>query len=78
VDTVLSGLTLVPVEREVLMAAAVLEDPALRALDALHVATAASLESDLGVLVAYDDPLLAAARSLGFPTDRPGSAGPSR
>jgi predicted nucleic acid-binding protein len=50
VDTVLSGLMLVPVEREVLMAAAVLEDPALRALDALHVATAASLESDLGAL----------------------------
>lgn len=75
VDTVLSGLTLVPLEREVLTAAAVLEDPALRALDALHVATAASLEADLGVLLAYDDRLLAAARSLGLPTDRPSGAG---
>ncbi len=74
VDTVLSGLTLVPLEREVLTAAAVLEDPALRALDALHIATAASLEADLGVLLAYDDRLLAAARSLGLPTDRPSSA----
>jgi hypothetical protein len=38
------------------------------------VATAASLEADLGVLLAYDDRLLAAARSLGLPTDRAGSA----
>lgn len=77
VDTILAGLTLIPLERELLTTAAALDDPALRTLDALHVATAASLEADLGVLLAYDDRLLGAARTLGLPTDRPSGRGAS-
>ncbi len=71
VDTVLAGLTLIPLDLETLRAAAMLPDPALRTLDAIHVATAASLQKDLGVLVAYDDRLLRVADALGLPTAQP-------
>ncbi len=71
VDTVLAGLTLIPLDLETLRAAATLPHPALRALDAIHVATAASLQEDLGVLVAYDDRLLRVADALGLPTAQP-------
>jgi len=71
VDTVLAGVTLVPLDLETLRAAATLPGPALRALDALHLASATSLGQDLGVLMSYDDRLLSAAHALGLPTDRP-------
>jgi len=48
--------------------------PALRALDAIHLATALSLRDDLGVLLAYDRELLAAAAAEGLTTASPGQA----
>lgn len=52
-------------------AAAVLGTPALRTLDAIHVATALQLVPDLDAFVTYDDRLAGAARALGLPVVRP-------
>ena len=53
--------------------AAAFSDPLLRALDAIHLATAeAVLGRDLTAFVTYDRRLLAAARSRGLPTEAPG------
>ncbi|MBA2636738.1 MAG: PIN domain-containing protein [Solirubrobacterales bacterium] len=51
----LKGLSLLPVDQGVLELAAELEPTTLRSLDAIHLATALSLGTDLGVLVAYDE-----------------------
>nr|WP_237770234.1 hypothetical protein [Ornithinimicrobium sp. CNJ-824] len=52
--------------------AARLEPPALRSLDALHLAAALILEEDLLGVVTYDDRLAEATRLLGFPVLAPG------
>lgn len=63
---VLAHLVLVAVDNDILEAAASLDGAVLRSLDALHLATAASLASDLTALVAYDARMIAAARALGM------------
>ena len=45
--------------------------PALRALDAIHLATALELGEDLGIFLAYDQELRAAAAHRGLPVDAP-------
>ena len=45
--------------------------PALRTLDAIHLATALALVPDLDAFVTYDDRLAEAARNLGLPVVRP-------
>ncbi|MEJ7714703.1 MAG: type II toxin-antitoxin system VapC family toxin [Thermoleophilaceae bacterium] len=67
----LAGLALVPVDDKVMSAAARVEPSSLRTLDALHLATALSLGADVGVLIAYDQRLLAAADQHNIPTARP-------
>ena len=51
--------------------AATVGPASLRTLDAIHLATALALGSDLDALVTYDDRLAAAARALGLPVVRP-------
>lgn len=46
----------------------------LKALDAIHVATAETLGADLIALVTYDRQMAAVARSLGLPVVSPGQA----
>ncbi len=58
---VLSRVALVDVDRRVLAAAAALDPPTLRTLDAIHLATALILREDLTALVTYDRWLAAAA-----------------
>ena len=67
----LHGISLIPVDDEVLQAAARLAPAQLRTLDALHLATALSLGEDLGVLVAYDERLNAAAAVHDLPVISP-------
>lgn len=43
----------------------------LRTLDSVHLATALSLGGDLGVVVAYDERLLSAARDHGLAASSP-------
>ena len=57
----------------VLTAAAQLDPPALRSLDAIQLASALLLGDELEVFVAYDERLLAAASALGMPVAAPGS-----
>ena len=43
----------------------------LRTLDAVHLATALAIGTDLDAFVTYDDRLAAAARAIGLPVIRP-------
>lgn len=67
----LDALALLPLDRSLLTAAGALAEPALRALDAIHVAAAVDL-SPLDAFVSYDERQSAAARLAGLRTVRPG------
>jgi uncharacterized protein len=71
IDTILAGLVLIPVDQPTLEQAARRGGQGLRALDAVHLATAQSLGTDLDSFVAYDHRLLAAARASGLRTEEP-------
>ena len=68
----LDAVALLPVDRAVLAAAGAITEPALRALDAIHVAAAAYL-SPVDAFVTYDERQAAAARLAGLRTTAPGS-----
>jgi len=68
---ILDALGLLPLDRGLLAAAGALAEPALRALDAIHVAAAADL-SPLDAFVSYDERQAAAARLAGLRTVKPG------
>jgi len=69
---VLDAVGLVPLERALLLAAGALSEPALRALDAIHVAAAVDL-APLDGFVTYDERQAAAARLAGLRTVSPGA-----
>lgn len=66
VQEVLEGMSLLRLNREILGLASRLEPPHLRSLDAIHVATALSLGSELDGLITYDARMSGAARRLGL------------
>jgi predicted nucleic acid-binding protein len=66
VRRLLGSVRLVDVEGGIRRAAGDLEDPGLRSLDAIHLATALSLGERCGAFFAYDDRLIAAARAHGL------------
>jgi predicted nucleic acid-binding protein len=70
---VLDGMAILAVDMEILERAARLEPPELRTLDALHVASALSLGSDLLAFVTYDHRQRAAARKAGLSVMTPGA-----
>jgi uncharacterized protein len=72
-DAALATLALVPVGRDVLTIAGAFTLPTLRALDAIHVATALLLD-DLGLFVSYDARQLRAAADAGLAITSPGRA----
>ncbi len=67
---IIDALALLPLDRGLLAAAGALAEPALRALDAIHVAAAADL-SPLDAFVSYDERQAAAARLAGLRTVSP-------
>ena len=67
----LEGVTLLDVDGATLRQAASLDPPELRALDAIHLATALRLGPDLGVVVTYDVRMAAGAQALGLPVAAP-------
>ena len=74
VPTILSKINKVELDSIVRLTAAAYEDPHLRSLDAIHLASAHSLVidgSELTAFVTYDKRLLAAAQALGMPTACP-------
>jgi predicted nucleic acid-binding protein len=62
---VLQRIDLVRVNDRILNAAGVVRPPELRSLDAIHLATAQELGSDLTALVSCDDRMVTAAKQVG-------------
>jgi len=71
VRIVLAGLALIPVDQPTLESACGLREHGLRALDAIHLATARSLGEDLESFIAYDQRLLTAAGAGGLSIHEP-------
>lgn len=69
----LERASLIALTPEVLDAAGDLEDPAVRSLDAIHVATALSIAEELQVFVTYDAREARAVRAAGLPLAQPGA-----
>ncbi len=69
---VLDAVALQPLDRALLLVAGALAEPALRALDAIHVAAAVGLVP-LDGFVSYDERQAAAARLAGLRTVSPGA-----
>ena len=67
----LEAVALLPLDRPLLAAAGALAEPALRALDAIHVAAAIDL-APIDAFVSYDERQSAAARLAGVRTAAPG------
>lgn len=61
-----SHIALLPLDAAVLAIARHLDPAELRSLDAIHLATALSIGSDLGALFSYDARLSAAATAAGL------------
>ena len=70
-DLLLTRVDQVDVTRAILEAASRLPDPALRSLDAIHLATALQLQPGLETLVTYDSRLAVAADRQGLPVATP-------
>jgi uncharacterized protein len=69
---VLEAVALRPLDRALLVVAGALSEPALRALDAIHVASAIDLHP-VDAFVTYDERQAAAARLAGLRTMAPGA-----
>jgi predicted nucleic acid-binding protein len=63
---VLRAVHLIRVDDDIVLRAATMAPPALRSLDAIHLATAELLGADLAGIVAYDRRLARAAREHGM------------
>jgi len=67
----LRGVSMVRVDEPLLDRAADLEPAELRTLDAIHLASALEIGQDLGVMIAYDIRLQAAAQAYGLAVESP-------
>lgn len=63
--TVLTRVDLIRVNDQLLSDAGTLRPLELRTLDAIHLATARQLGTDIGAIITYDGRMLEAARQLG-------------
>jgi predicted nucleic acid-binding protein len=72
-NVILSSIALLSMD-DVAATAEVLGDGMLRSLDAIHLATAHEIRTELTALVCYDKRLADSARSLGLPVEAPGRA----
>ena len=70
-DRLIADVAVYELDAEIASVAASIGSPALRTLDAIHLATALALIPDLDAFVTYDDRLAEAARSLGLPVMQP-------
>lgn len=74
-EELLEAIALLPVDRALLVTAGALAEPALRSLDAIHVASALDA-MPLDAFVSYDIGQSAAARLAGLRTMAPGANDP--
>lgn len=70
-EEILEAVALLPLDRPLLVAAGAFDEPALRALDAIHLASAIDL-SPIDAFVSYDERQSAAARLADLRTVSPG------
>lgn len=70
-DAVLRSIDVVELDQLIARQAATVSPPALRTLDAIHLATALRLVDVIDAFVTYDDRLAEAARAVGLPVVRP-------
>jgi predicted nucleic acid-binding protein len=68
---IVGAVGLIPLDRPLLLAAGAVAEPALRTLDAIHVAAAVEA-NPLDAFVTYDERQAAAARLAGLRTVQPG------
>jgi predicted nucleic acid-binding protein len=68
----LGGFDVVGLDQQVADAATGIPPATLRALDAIHLATAGQFGADLQAIVTYDARMIEAARALGLPVVSPG------
>jgi len=68
---VLGRVELIRVNDRFLNAAGLLQPPHVRSLDAIHLATARHLGSDLSEVISYDEKMVEAAKGLGLKTASP-------
>lgn len=69
---VLDGIAFIPVDDAILDAAGALQPRTLRSLDAIHLASALSMRSELDSMVVYDERLADAAERARLPVSSPG------
>jgi uncharacterized protein len=75
VPSVLAQISVYDVDETVRATAGSYQDPSIRSLDAIHLATAdAILGDDVTSFVSYDRRLLASAKAIGLPVISPGMA----
>lgn len=74
-DLLLTRVGQVGLSHAIVESASRLPGPALRSLDAIHVATALVLGAEVAVFVTYDKRLATAARDQRLPVAAPGSGG---
>ncbi len=67
----LAPIEMIDVDEPLLRAAADIEEPSLRSLDAIHVAAALSLGEDLAELITYDRRMAVPASNLGLTVAAP-------
>lgn len=67
----LAPIDMIDVDEPLLRAAADIEEPSLRSLDAIHVAAALSLGTDLAELITYDQRMAETASNLGLTVSAP-------
>ena len=68
---VLARLAFVELDVELARIAATVGGPGLRALDAIHLASALRVARDVSAFVTYDDRQAAAAEAAGLPVEAP-------
>jgi uncharacterized protein len=69
--SLLATIDLLPLTRDRLLQAGVMQPPSLRSLDALHLVAALALGATLSELVSYDQRMLQAAAWYGMPATAP-------
>jgi predicted nucleic acid-binding protein len=73
-EKVVASIPMIPIDDGILRRAADIPPVTLRALDAIHIATALSVREDLAAVVTYDARLADAAAELDLRTLSPASA----
>jgi predicted nucleic acid-binding protein len=69
-QVILAAVTQLSID-DIAPTAEIIGDPALRSLDAIHLATAHALRSDLTAFVCYDKRLCDSAQASGLPVESP-------